>query len=114
MNDNTLYAFDTYKQEKNLDRWQGFPELMWKLGFEMDCCNSFEEYKRQNGFILDYSLPERQQRRKILFWLEHADKQIVGNYLFSEWRYYTHWSMGYNDFDVDFLWRILAILESKL
>ena len=36
---------------------------------------------------------KRDKRRNILYLLEHADRQIVGNFLFSEWRYYTHWAL---------------------
>ena len=28
-----------------LDFWEGFAEKMQELGFEMDCCKSFEEYR---------------------------------------------------------------------
>lgn len=47
-----------------------------------------------------------------LYVLEHSDRQIVGNYLFSYWRYLTYWSMGWSEFDIDYLKRIIAILES--
>ena len=29
--------FDKYKENNNLDSWMDFPNLMWGLGFEMDC-----------------------------------------------------------------------------
>ena len=55
----------------------------------------------------------RDGRRNILYLLERADRKIVGNYLFSQWRYYTHWAMGWDDYITDFLRRIISILESK-
>ena len=106
--------FDRYKQEANLDRWEGFPELMWSLGFDMDSGHSFDEYKKQCGLSVKPAFTEREQKRNTLYLLEHANIQIVGNYLFSEWRYFTHWAYRYGYYDVDFLWRIIAALESKL
>ncbi len=106
--------FDAYKQEVRLEHWDGFPAKMCGLGFEMDCCHSFEEYREQCGLVVKPASSERDEKRNTLYLLEHADNQIVGNYLFSEWRYFTHWSFGYNEYDVDFLRRIIMILESKL
>ena len=106
--------FDAFKQEANLDLWEGFPEMMWSLGFEMDCCHSFEEYREQCGLVVKPASSEREEKRNTLYLLEHAESQIVGNYLFSEWRYFTHWSYGYSEYDVDFLQQIIVILESKL
>ena len=39
--------------------------------------------------------------------------QVVGNCLFSYWRYYTHWAYCYDEYDIDFLRRIITILEEK-
>ena len=36
--------FHLYMITDALDFWNDFPEKMWGLGFEMDACNSFEEY----------------------------------------------------------------------
>lgn len=105
--------FDRYKVEKNLDLWDGFPELMWAMGYEMDCENSFNEYRGKSNLKLNEAHSEREEKRNILYLLEHADRQIVGNYLFSHWRYYTHWAYGYNGYDIDFLCRIIDILEKK-
>ncbi len=96
-----------------LDFWEGFAEKMQELGFEMDCCKSFEEYRKNSQLQLKPAHSEREERKNILYLLEHADRQIVGNYLFSMWRYYTHWSNGWNHYDVDFLRRIVTILENK-
>lgn len=105
--------FDKYKIEKNLDLWQGFPELMWAMGYEMDCENSFIEYRGKSNLKLKEAHSEREEKRNILYLLEHAERQIVGNYLFSCWRYYTHWAYDYSKYDVDFLRRIIDILEQK-
>ncbi len=105
--------FHLYMITDALDFWDGFPELMWGLGFEMDCCHSFEEYRKSTKLNLKQSHSMRDEYRNILYLLEQADRQIVGNYLFSEWRYFTHWSYGWDHYDVDFLRRIIRILESK-
>ena len=107
--------FDKYKSEPNLDMWcQGFPEMMWALGYEMDCCHSFEEYADTCELDLKTPKNSREEKRNILYLLEHADRQIVGNYLFSYWRYLTHWAMyGPDKFEVDFVMRIIRILEDK-
>ncbi len=98
-----------------LDFWDsfGFPEMMWGLGYEMDSGESFEEYRKKSKLPLKPAHSVREERRNILYLLEHADRQIVGNYLFSVWRYYTHWSNGWDHHDVDFIRRIVRILESK-
>ncbi|SEF62053.1 hypothetical protein SAMN02910276_00644 [Butyrivibrio sp. Su6] len=106
--------FDKYKENNNLDSWEDFPDLMWGLGFEMDCEESFHEYERNCGLKLKEPTNEREEKRNRLYVLEHADRQVVGNELFSYWRYLTHWSMGgYTDYDVDFLKRAIKILEEK-
>ena len=105
--------FDKYKAIEDLYYWDGFPELMWGLGFEMDCGHSFEEYRANSTLALKEPHSDREEKRNILYLLEHADLQIVGNALFSNWRYYTHWALQYSKYDVDFLLRIIAILEAK-
>ena len=105
--------FDPYKREDNLNEWENFPEIMWGLGYEMDCCNSFEEYVVNSSIELKPATTEREQKRNKLYLLEHAERQIVGNYLFSEWRRLTHWEDSYDQYDVDYLRRIITILESK-
>ena len=105
--------FHLYMITDALDFWDEFPEKMWGLGFEMDCCNSFEEYRKNSKLKLKEPHSKREEYKNILYLLEHADRQIVGNYLFSEWRYFTHWSYGWDHYDVDFLRRIIRILETK-
>ena len=106
--------FNEFKVEDNYDRWDRLPDLLWGLGFEMDAYNSFREYEKQSTLKLKPAGSKREERRNILYLLEHADRQIVGNYLFSTWRDYTHWCIPYGDeYATDFLRRIIAILESK-
>jgi len=106
--------FDEFKVEDNYDRWDRLPDLLWGLGFEMDAYNSFREYEKQSTLKLKPASSKREERKNILYLLEHADRQIVGNYLFSTWRDYTHWCIPYDDaYATDFLRRIIVILESK-
>ena len=108
--------FDVFKNNPYIDRWDidHFPEIMWGLGYDMDSGKSFEKYVAHSPLkVKDYT-NEREKKRNALYYLEHADKQIIGNYLFSNWRYLTHWSLsGYTEYDVDFLCRIIIILEDK-
>ena len=105
--------FHLYMITDAIDFWDDFPEKMWGLGFEMDACNSFEEYAKQVKLKKDLSSWTREGKRNILYVLEHAPQQIVGNYLFSMWRYFTHWNNGWSHYDVDFLRRIIRILETN-
>ena len=107
--------FEKYKQNTNLYEWNDFPDVMWGLGFEMDCFESFTQYMKKCTLKLSEPKSEREKRKNILYALEHADKQIVGNFLFSEWRYWTHWAMsGYDEYEEDFMMRIMKILEEKM
>ena len=63
--------------------------------------------------MLNQSHSKREKYKNILYLLEHADRQIIGNFLFSQWRYFTHESSSWDHYDVDFLRRIIRILESK-
>lgn len=103
--------FDKYKAESALDRWDDFPEKMWGLGFEMDCEKSFQQFCQTSNLTVKEPHSVREKRKNNLYLLEHAGKQIVGNYLFSHWRYLTHWAMGYDEFEIDYLRRIIEILE---
>ena len=104
--------FDDVKKEKVLDQWDRLPEILTALGYEMDAYHSFEEYRKQSKLKMKPANSQREERRNTLYLLEHADRQIVGNYLFSAWRNFTHWSYMYSEYDVDFLVRIIQILES--
>ncbi len=104
--------FDKYKENDDLDSWTDFPDLMWGLGFEMDCEKSYHEFEKECGLKLKNPSNERENKRNRLYVLEHADRQVVGNELFSYWRYVTYWKFnGYTEYDVDFVKRIIDILE---
>ena len=106
--------FDEFKAEDNYDRWDRLPDLLGGLGFKMDAYNSFREYEKTSALKPNPGSLNREERKYILYLLEHADRQIVGNFLFSTWRNYTHWCIPYEDeYATDFLRRIIAILESK-
>ena len=63
-----------------------FPDECWSLGFEMDCGASFnaaygeEAWNTQGGLssVIDKA----------------DDIKILGSALFSQWRYFNHWSYG--------------------
>ncbi len=108
----TKGMFDPYKAKQNPDDWDGFSEMMWGLGFEMDAGKSYYDFLEKCDLKLKETESERQKKRNRLYVLEHADRQIVGNYLFSYWRYLTHWAIGgYSTYDIDFLFRVVEILE---
>ena len=67
--------FHLYMITDALDFWDDFPEKMWGLGFEMDACNSFEEYAKQVKLKKDLSSWTREGKRNILYVLEHAPQQ---------------------------------------
>lgn len=68
------------------------------LGFEMDCgksyCDAFSETA-----IPDCEKLQRQ--------LPNMDIQTLGNLIFSQWRYWNHWSMGRME-EKDYQWFVLA------
>ena len=106
--------FDKYKDNDDLDSWMDFPDLMWGLGFDINFEVPFEEYVKTLNIKIKEPKNERENKRNILYILEHSDRQIVGNYLFAYWRFLTHWTFyGYTDYDVDFIKRIIKILEDS-
>lgn len=108
-----LNIFEPYLKDDNPEHWKGFPELMWSLGFDMDCYKSFEEL---------YSLPQgktlsnREKQDWIISRLKTSDTQIVGNYVFSRYRYLTHWcDYGYDQIECGYFFhKAFGILEDKL
>ena len=109
-------VFDKFKNTGDLYQWieDGFAETMWALGFDMDCHESFNDFTEKSPLKVKKYKTERERKRNILYYLEHAPRYIIGNLLFSEWRYWTHWSMcGYTEYEVDFLHRIIKILEES-
>lgn len=104
-----------YKSYDTLEEWIWFPKIMSAFGFEMDCDHSFDSHKSNCGLQLKKASNERERRKNDLYVLEHAERQIVGNHLFSQWRYYTHWNMApVNKYDIDYLHRVIDILNAKL
>ena len=83
--------FDEYIKEPDLDKWQGFSELMQALDFQMDCYESFNKCFPE---VLDkyHTLTETEREEFILEYLKQSDIQIVGNFIFSRYREITHWS----------------------
>ena len=110
----TQEILKSYKTHESLDSWEWFPEIMQALGFKMDRDHGFNAYKANCDLQLAPANSQRDQRRNDLFVLGHADRQIVGNHLFSQWRYFTHWDMGTADeYSMDYLRRVIDILNSK-
>ena len=104
--------FDQYQLEPNPEHWRGFPELMWNLGFEMDCYNSAPFFE-----VLDWqSHTEKEIQDQLLSEMEHWTTQEVGNYIFSRYRELTHWSdYGYpEEKGAYFFARAFPILIDKL
>lgn len=108
--------FEPFKNNPNLDTWidDNFENIMWGLGYEMDVLESYNEYMENSSLKVKAPKSDREKKRNDLYYLEHAPLQIVGNFLFSYWRYLTHWTMyGFTEYDVDFLLRVIDILENK-
>ena len=81
--------FEKYVNEPDLEQWIGFPELMWGLGFEMDCYDSAPEIK---NLPWNEKQTEKQRRDEVLAMLGKLPVRVVGNYIFSRYRELTHWS----------------------
>ena len=63
-----------------------FPDECWSLGFEMDCGKSF---------IAAYGHEAWNSHRELSSVIDKADNIIIlGSALFSQWRYFNHWSYG--------------------
>lgn len=110
----TPWLFDMYKEDLNPEHWcDSFPSIMWGLGYEMDCYESFEN-KHSNA--VDRDSDPKKQEDGILGLLEQSDVQIVGNYIFSRFRELTHWSdYGYDPVRAEyFLPKAFEILEKKI
>lgn len=107
-----LNLFTPYKIEQNPERWAGFPELMWKLGFEMDCYNSAPKYEKLSW----EEHTEKEIQDQLLVEMKKWTKQQVGNYIFSRFRDLTHWcDYGYpEEQGAYFFEKAFAILEDKM
>lgn len=72
---------------------------MQELGFEMDTGNSLtEKYPNSRAF------EEIEELERVLATI---DIQTLGNAIFSQWRYWNHWSMGSME-EKDFQWFVIA------
>jgi len=69
-----------------------FEEDCRVLGFEMDCFRSFEQHCHCDLSVLHEKMPEE-------LFSACTDARILGNTIFSQWRYYKHRS---NDLRVEF------------
>ena len=104
--------FKKYESEPNPEHWLGFPELMWDLGFQMDCYNSAPSFE-----ILDWQThTEKEIQDKLLSEMKDWTTQEVGNYIFSRYRELTHWSdYGYpEEKGAYFFERAFPILQNLL
>ena len=109
---NPLFDFSPFIAEANPEHWEEFPELMWNLGFEMDCYASaprFEAYKYPTH-------THKEIQDQILWEMQTWDTQLVGNYIFSRYRYLTHWcDYGYPEEEGSYFFQLaFPILEGKL
>ena len=108
--------FDVFKDNPDIDRWNEdhFPEIMWGLGYDLDTNNGYVNYVAHNHLSVKEPKNKRERKRNDLYYLEHAPRQIVGNFLFSYWRFLTHWAQLHdNEHEFDFLCRVIVILEGK-
>ena len=90
-------------QEKNWNFYEifesdEFPNECWSLGFEMDCGNKFVETygaEMMKGNNLENDIERI------------SDIMILGSGIFSNWRYFNHWSYC-RPTEEDIKWFILA------
>ena len=73
-----------------------------EFGFEMDCGHSYEE-------LYGLALHDAQGLRRELACIDNV--QTLGNAVFSQCRYITHWSMGPCERELDWLEIALGRLE---
>ena len=104
--------FLPYKSEPNPERWHNFPELMWELGFEMDCYQSAPIATH----YAQHPSAEKELQDQLLSQMQYWTTQEVGNYIFSRYRELTHWSdYGYPEERGHYFFsRAFPILEAKL
>lgn len=74
-------------------------EGMADLGFEMDCGKSLEAAFPGANAFQDNAALERI--------IEQLDLQTLGNAIFSQWRYWNHWSMSTME-EENFQWFVIA------
>ena len=105
--------FDEYIKDTNLEHWcETFPELMWGLGFKMDCYESYLMLYPNNP---SPNLSQKEIEDIILDNLNKCDISIVGNYIFSRFRELAHWcDYGYPEERANYFFpKAFEILISK-
>ena len=75
---------------------------MKDLGFEMDCGRSLDEAFPDSG-----ALKSTDSLQKIL---DKIDIHTLGNSIYSQWRYFNHWSTEPMD-EADYEWFVVAFLK---
>lgn len=110
----TRGMFDVFKKEKDISKWKTFPDIMWGLGFEMDSEVSFFKYVEEQQKKPLSHMKEEEEKAWRIQTLKEAPLDIVGNQVFSEWRYYTYWAGYIEESDHVFVHEILLVLERKL
>ena len=110
MNDKKL--FSAFVKESNPEHWREFPDIMWNLGFEMDCYESAPE----NCACIRDLQTEKERQDYILEKMNDWSTQEVGNFIFSRYRELTHWSdYGYPEEKGHYFFeKAFPILEKKL
>lgn len=92
-------------QDKNMNFYDifdtdEFSNECRRLKFEMDCGKSFEDKYSSDAFRHLDCL------KKIINTVD--DINVLGNAIFSQWRYFNHWSYSHPDED-DITWFITAL-----
>ncbi|MCI9536239.1 MAG: hypothetical protein HFG53_15815 [Lachnospiraceae bacterium] len=95
----SLYWLGKYKKPETQDYEleEGFASECFSLGFEMDCGKAFESVYGSAAFH------NADDVKKISSSVQ--DVQILGNAIFSKWRYFTHWAHSAPDRE----WFIIAL-----
>lgn len=74
-------------------------ESLSDLGFEMDCGESI------NRLLPDLNISEYDTFKMVINQI--TDIQVLGNAIYSQWRYWNHWSCSLME-EKDFEWFVLA------
>jgi hypothetical protein len=75
-------------------------EELADLGFEMDAGESLKRAVSGEDAFRDNAVLERV--------INQIDLQTLGNAIFSQWRYWNHWSMGQME-EPDYQWFVIAL-----
>lgn len=107
--DECLIAYFAREMVEQLDRWGAFAldrtewaERFRGFGFQMDCGNSYQE---RYGLSIDDVEGLRRNLEQVV------DIQILGNAVFSQCRYITHWALGGCERELEWLHLALKRLE---